>query len=175
MIAIRFAIQKDAAFIAELSRQTFYETFAPFNTVENMEKFMRESFSTQLLMDEVGAPGNIFLLAEEGATTVGYARLRLDNIPPSLGYTPALEISRIYVVSEFKGTGVGNALMQKAIDIAIEHHKPVIWLGVWEQNERAIAFYHHWGFEKFDTHIFQLGEDAQTDWLMKKIVSVKSL
>lgn len=168
MISIHIAEIKDAELIADLSRKTFYETFATQNTREDMEKFMNEQFTKTELMKEVGAPGNIFLLAKQGNEAVGYARMKESNNHEALENTNAIEIARLYVVNKAIGAGVGKILMQACIDKAIEMEKDVIWLGVWEKNTRAINFYTKWGFEKFHDHPFILGDDKQNDWLMKK-------
>lgn len=168
MLTIRKAVPADAELIADMSRQTFYETFAAQNSRENMDQFMREQFGREKLIAEVTEPGNIFLLAFDGEEAVGYARLRENQNPPELGEVPAMEIARIYAASHTIGKGVGKALMQRCIELALEGKKKIIWLGVWEHNRRAIDFYTKGGFEKFGTHIFLLGNDPQTDWLMKK-------
>ena len=170
-VTVREATSEDAGLIAELSRSTFYETFASFNTKENMDLFMNSQFTTEKLVAEVGAPGNTFLLAWCEGEPVGYVRLCESENPPSLGDSSALEIVRIYATTSSIGKGVGSAMMDACIRIARERGKEVIWLGVWEHNPRAIAFYERWGFHKFDTHVFQLGTDPQTDWLMKKELS----
>ncbi|MDZ4795724.1 MAG: GNAT family N-acetyltransferase [Bacteroidota bacterium] len=167
-VSIRYATQKDAALIADLSRQTFYETFAEQNTAENMKKFMTEQFSREFLIKEVGSEGNIFLLAYEGDEPVGYARLRENNNPPELGSLPSLEIARIYAVTASIGKGVGKALIQECFRVAAAKKAVVVWLGVWQENKRAIDFYTRSGFTKFSTHVFMLGDDPQQDWLMKK-------
>jgi ribosomal protein S18 acetylase RimI-like enzyme len=167
-VDIRIATKADAALIADMSRRTFYDTFAAANTKKNMDKFLREQFSTQQLMAEVGTPGNIFLLAYCGNKPAGYARLRENNNPPELGDIPTLELARIYAVKEMIGKGIGNALMKESISIAKKTNKQIIWLGVWEENKRAIDFYLAQGFVKFSEHPFVLGDDVQTDWLMKR-------
>lgn len=167
-LIIRTATVQDAALIADMSRQTFYETFASQNTPENMDKFMNEQFSREKLMAEVGAPDNIFLLAIDGADAVGYVRLLNNSNPDELPGKDSIEVVRIYALASSIGKGVGKALMMKCIDIAQGLNKDIIWLGVWEHNQRAIEFYSRLGFEKFSTHVFQLGNDPQTDWLMKK-------
>jgi len=167
---IRVAAKEDAGLIADISRQTFYETFVGFNTPANMDKFMREQFSRELLMSEVGQPGNTFLLAYDSVELAGYARLRENNNPPGLAGMNTLEIARIYASKEHIGKGVGKALLLQCLEIAREKKISTIWLGVWEHNLRAISFYMQWGFEKFGTHVFMLGDDAQTDWLMKKVI-----
>lgn len=169
-IQIREATTADAVLIADMSRQTFYDTFASENTKANMDKFMNETFSREKLMEEVGVPGNTFLLAYAGNEAVGYARLRETTNPLLLEGGTALEIARIYAVQSSIGKGVGKALMQRCIDIARQKNAQVIWLGVWEKNAKAIAFYSKWGFEKFSEHVFMLGNDPQMDWLMKKLL-----
>ncbi|WP_205511173.1 GNAT family N-acetyltransferase [Longitalea arenae] len=165
-IQIREATIADASLIADLSRKTFYDSFAADNTRENMDKFMNETFTRERLIEEVGAAGNIFLLAEQNGEVVGYARLRETANPLAAG--EAIEIARIYAVQNSIGKGVGSALMHRCIDVAKQKQVPVIWLGVWEHNQKAIAFYTKWGFERFSEHVFMVGDDAQTDWLMKK-------
>lgn len=168
MILVRIANKADAELIADMSRKTFYDTFSQDNTKENMELFMNQVFTKESLIKEVGAEGNIFFLAYEAETPVGYVRIRGSSNPPELYDKKAIEVARIYAVQSSIGKGVGSVLMQKCIDIAIELNKEIIWLGVWEKNQRAIRFYQKWGFEKFGTHVFMLGDDPQTDWLMKK-------
>lgn len=169
-VIIRFARREDAPVIAAISRETFQSAFASQNTVEDMEKFMSEQFTAQRLMDQVGAQGNTFLMAYVDNKLVGYVRL-LEGFPPQeLKEGPTIEIARIYAVSEVIGKGVGSALMQRCIEIAIEKKKGSIWLGVWEKNDRAIAFYTKWGFEKFGEHDFLLGNDVQRDWMMRKLL-----
>ena len=168
MITIRFATKQDAKLIADMSRQTFYDTFASQNTKEDMDKFMNEQFTREALMEEVGTENNIFLLAYDEEKPVGYARIRENNNPPSLGTSNAIEIARIYAATHAIGKGIGKMLMQKCIEIAKAGNREVVWLGVWEKNNRAIDFYIKWGFEKFADHDFVLGNDVQKDWLMKR-------
>ena len=156
--------------IADLRRQTFYDTFAAQNTKEDMDKFMNEQFTRSALMKEVTAPDNIFIIAEINGETAGYARMRESAPLPELDDLPSIEIARIYAVQPGIGKGIGSALMKKCIDIAYEIGKRIIWLGVWEKNERAISFYTRWGFEKFGEHDFVLGNDVQRDWMMKKML-----
>lgn len=168
MLTVRIANTTDAALIAEMSRQTFYDTFADANTKEDMDLFMNEQFTTEKLMAEVGAAGNIFLLAYDGDEALGYVRMHEGEQYAAFNNQPSIEVVRIYATKAAIGKGVGKALMQTCMDIAREQHKKIIWLGVWEHNQRAIDFYAKWGFEKFGTHDFVLGKDVQTDWLMMK-------
>ena len=165
LITIRTAGPADAELIADMSRTAFYEAFAKHNTKEDMDIFMREQFTKEELMKEVEFNEGIFLLAFLDDEPVGYARLRVKN---NLAHEHAIEIARIYALEKAIGKGVGKALMQECINKANELKMKSIWLGVWEHNDRAIAFYQRRGFERFGEHRFLLGTDLQTDWLMKK-------
>lgn len=167
-LTIRYATENDAVLIADISRQTFYETFAPVNTKEDMELFMNVQFTKGRLMLEVGQPGNIFLLAYRDKEIAGYVKLRDTRLPKGLGSKNAMEIARLYAMPAMIGKGVGKALMQKSIDIALEKEKDTVWLGVWKENKKAIDFYTGWGFTIFGECDFILGNDLQKDWLMKK-------
>jgi diamine N-acetyltransferase len=167
-VFIRLASKTDAILVATLSRETFYDAFAKDNTKENMELFMTESFTQEALEKEVEDGDGIFLLAYIKDRPAGYARLREENRENIMADVKAIEIARIYATQDSIGKGVGAALMQQCIQIAKEQKKEWIWLGVWSENQRAIAFYEKNGFYKFGEHTFMLGTDAQTDWLMKK-------
>ena len=167
-LVIRYALPAEAPLIADISRQTFYETFAESNTVEDMEKFLNEQFSMDTLIKETEEPGNIFLLAYDDTEPIGYAKMRDGEKRSEFEGLCSIEIARIYALKKSIGKGVGRELMQKCIDIAREMNRDIIWLGVWEKNERAIQFYLKWEFEKFADHEFVLGNDVQTDWLMCK-------
>jgi ribosomal protein S18 acetylase RimI-like enzyme len=166
--SIRTATIYDGNIIAELSHRTFYDAFGSFNTKENMEKFMQNEFNKERLIGQISEPKNIFLLAYEKDEPVGYARMLESPSPPELGEVDAIEISRIYVEQKTIAKGIGSLLLRKCIDMAREKNKNMIWLGVWEHNTKAISFYRKFGFEKFGDQIFMLGDDPQTDLLMKK-------
>ena len=172
MITARYATIADAELIADMSRQTFYETFASKNTDEDINKFMNEQFTKEALMKEAGTDDAIFFLAYDGEEPVGYARLRKGEKRPEFAGKNSIEIARIYAVQSSIGKGVGKALMKICLDVAAEQNKEVIWLGVWEKNMKAIAFYTKFGFEKFSEHEFLLGNDLQTDWLMMKSLNM---
>jgi len=174
-VQIRIAGTQDAELVADISRRTFYDSFAADNTKEDMDHFMDKQFSREQLMAEVGAPGMTFLLASLDGETVGYACLRdrtiladgTDLTPPGLPAGSYIEIARIYAEKAAIGKGVGRALLQACLEMAVEKGREWVWLGVWEHNSRAIRFYSKWGFGKFGEHPFVLGSDRQTDWLMK--------
>ncbi len=167
-IVIRKAQKNEAALIADMSRQTFYDTFVGDNTKEDIDKFMNEQFRRDDLIKEVETDDGIFFLAFEEDEPLGYVRLRDGEYFNEFGGKTSIEIVRIYAVTSAIGKGVGRALMNRCIDTAKELNRQIIWLGVWEHNKRAIDFYTKWGFEKFGQHVFVLGNDVQTDLLMKK-------
>lgn len=170
MLNIRHATKEDAWLIADISHQTFYDTFVKLNSKDDMDKFLNEQFTKGRLMMEVGAPDNTFLLAYSDDELAGYAKLRDNSFPATLQCKNALEIARLYSITTMIGKGIGKILMEASIDIARQKNKSVVWLGVWEKNQRAIDFYARWGFEKFDETDFLLGNDVQRDWLMKKYI-----
>lgn len=169
-LQIRRAADEDAALIAEISRETFYDSFAAQNTAEDMALFMEQQFATELLIKEVADETNIFFLTFFGDTPAGYIKLKPGTHPEITDTGAALEICRFYARKTFIGKGIGKAMMQHAIQYAEDNAYPTIWLGVWEHNKRAIDFYHSFGFQKFSEHDFILGNDIQRDWLMRKEV-----
>jgi ribosomal protein S18 acetylase RimI-like enzyme len=170
MIQIRTAIFQDAELIADFSREAFYETYAAQNTKTDMDKFLSEQFSKAQLMAEVGNQGNHFILAHIDDKLVGYVFMK-EGLHADLSTPNAIEIVRLYAHSSFIGKGVGKTLMQAAIAYAAKESKQTIWLGVWKQNQRALQFYHAFGFEKFSEQDFILGNDVQRDWLMQLLIS----
>jgi len=150
-----------------LGKATFQETFADENSAENMEKYLEEGFSVDKLTAELNNKEVEFYFAEIDNNPVGYLKINVGNAQTEMQDTSAIEIERIYVLKTYHGKQVGKLLLEKAFQIAHLHHAQYIWLGVWEKNGRAIQFYKKNGFEAFDQHIFMLGEDKQTDILMK--------
>src|SRR5690606_5657485 len=138
------------------SRYCFFHTYAPVNTKANMDKFMQEQFSHEMLEEEVLDPGNFFLLAYHLDKIAGYAKLLKKSAHAKLGATKQVEIGRFYVLPGFKGKGVGTQLMRACINYAKSEQADFLWLGVWEKNEPAISFYTHLGFEKLGKHTFKL-------------------
>jgi ribosomal protein S18 acetylase RimI-like enzyme len=167
-IQVRLAGAQDAELIADLSRQTFYDSFAAQNTQDDMHQFMNKIFTRESLIEEVGKEGNIFFLAFSNGEVAGYARMREGESMVEFSSNPSIEIARIYAIQQSIGKGIGSALMEKCTQTAKEMGKKILWLGVWEYNQRAIDFYKRWGFEKFGEHDFVLGNDVQKDWLMWK-------
>ncbi|MGB3526197.1 MAG: N-acetyltransferase [Flavobacteriales bacterium] len=150
-----------------LGRNTFAETFADGNTVENMEHYLRTEFTGEKLTAELTNAESRFYFAETDRKVTGYLKVNFGRAQTDLRDERAVEIERVYVLKAWHGQGVGQALYAKALTFAKEAGAPYMWLGVWEHNARAIAFYRKNGFVEFDKHLFTLGSDEQTDILMR--------
>ena len=161
---------EDIEKVRHISEKTFYETFSNENTKEDMENYLKENFSYEQVESEIKNNNSRFYIVEHNKEVVAYMKLNFDKAQTEQGHNNTLEIQRIYVLQEYKSNHIGKRLIQKAIEIGRDKHLNYIWLGVWENNINAIKFYEKQGFEKFDTHVFKLGEDEQTDNLMKLIL-----
>jgi GNAT superfamily N-acetyltransferase len=166
--AIRQASAGDAELLAELGARTFCETFAADNSPENMAAYLASSFGPVLQATELAEAESLFLIAEVDGIAAGYAKLRPGDAPHGVTDDNPIELVRLYVSREWLGRGVGAALMRACIDEAKRQGHHTIWLGVWEHNDRARAFYSKWNFRDVGRHIFQLGDDPQTDILMER-------
>jgi len=153
--------------LQQIGRQTFAETFAESNTAENMAKYLEEAYSHEKLSAELNNPNSFFYFAILDEKVIGYLKLNIGGSQTELKDNDALEIERIYVLKDFYGKKVGQMLFDKAITIAKEQNVAYVWLGVWEENKRALQFYTKNGFIEFDQHIFVLGDEVQTDIMMK--------
>jgi diamine N-acetyltransferase len=158
---------KDIEQLQIIGRQTFLETFADGNTEENMQKYLEEGFRVDKLTTELTNPNSEFYFALFDNKVIGYLKINFGQAQTEIKDQKALEIERIYVLKEFHGKKVGQILYDKAFDIAKQASAEYLWLGVWEENPRAINFYKKNGFVEFDKHIFMLGNDEQTDIMMK--------
>lgn len=171
---LRLAGPDDAARLASLGARAFSETFAKDNTPEDLADYLHRSFSPEIQAAELAQPGSLFLILEIDGAPAGFARLLDGSTDPVLqasaawGHLRPMELVRIYLLQAWTGHRLGDALMQASIDQAQQRGAEVLWLGVWEHNPRAIAFYKRWGFEVIGPHVFQLGQDAQTDLVMAR-------
>lgn len=154
--------------LRSIGRRTFFETFADDNTERNMERYLEEAFAAERIAAELADAASEFHLAEGDGTAMGYLKLRSGPGRAERNLEQAVEIERIYVLREFQGRQVGRALLDHAVAFAARTHADHLWLGVWERNAKAIAFYTKHGFTPFGTQVFQLGEEAQTDILMRR-------
>lgn len=166
-IEIKRIASNDVVALQNISSQTFIETFAEVNTSENMASYLAEEFSLEKLSAELINPNIEYYFASIGKEVIGYLKLNFGIAQKELQNENSLEIERIYVSKEYLGKQVGQLLLGKAIAIANDKKLDFIWLGVWEKNQRAIRFYEKNGFVVFDEHLFILGDDKQTDLLMK--------
>ncbi len=157
----------DLETLRNLSIQTFKETFEEVNTEEDMQKYLDENLSIEKLKSELENPNSEFYFAENNGEILGYLKLNFKDAQTEKLAENHFEIERIYVLKAFLGQKFGQILFDKAIEIGREKNLEYVWLGVWEENHRAIRFYGKNGFEIFGKHDFVLGEDVQTDLLMK--------
>lgn len=160
----------DLETLQQIGKKTFYETFAKHNSEGEMQKYLAESFSSEKLLKELNTPDSQFFIAWEEENPVGYLKINSGASQTELQDEASLEIERIYVKSSYHGKKVGQLLYDKALEIAIHQNKKYIWLGVWEENKRAVSFYTKNGFTEFGKHIFRLGDEEQTDLMMKKVL-----
>jgi diamine N-acetyltransferase len=166
-IKIRTLTADDIHALQKIGRQTFSETFAAENTEENMHKYLEEGFSDEKLGNELANPSSRFWLAESEGIPAGYMKVNFGTAQTEKFGNSWMEIERIYVLKEFQRQKIGQLLYDKAIEAALQSGIEYVWLGVWENNLKAISFYRKNGFTEFDKHIFKLGDDEQTDLLMK--------
>ena len=165
---LRKCTMDDFDVLRKLSMRTYYETFAHLNTPEDMQTYLDDAFEIKKLRDELSNPDSDFFFLYIKETLAGYLKLNEAPSQTDINDFSSLEIERIYVASKFQGEGMGRYLMEQAIAIANERKKAYVWLGVWEKNEKAILFYKKNGFYEIGTHIFVMGEDVQTDYVMRK-------
>lgn len=168
MLTVRKIDDKDLEILREISIKTFTETFADVNSEEDMQQYISESLNEEKLLSEIQNQNSEFYFAEDKGKILGYLKLNFRDAQTESFPHDYIEIERIYVIKEFLGKKVGKILFDKVIERACEINADGIWLGVWEKNERAIAFYEKNGFEIVGKHDFVLGEDLQTDLLMRR-------
>jgi diamine N-acetyltransferase len=167
-VTIRRATSDDANTLAELGARTFEETFAVDNTTEDMAAYLAKHFSVAQQTSELAHPASTFLIAEVDGQAAGYAKLHAGEPPEEIEGAKPIELVRLYVLQKWLGRSVGQALMRACLDEARNKGHETLWLGVWEKNARAQAFYKKWDFRAVGEHIFQLGSDAQRDILMER-------
>jgi ribosomal protein S18 acetylase RimI-like enzyme len=169
-----FSIEKvkenDVEQLQSISKQTFAETFSDSNSKENMDKYLTENLSIEKLCEELSNENSHFFFIKDGEKNIGYLKLNMGPSQTELKDETALEIERIYVIQEYQGKKVGQQLYEKAIQVAKEKKAQYVWLGVWEENHKAIQFYNKNGFEVFDKHVFTLGDEKQTDLMMRLFI-----
>jgi len=164
----RQCVPDDVYLLRNFSARTYYETFAHMNTSPNMKAYLEQSFSIGKLRCELSNSDSLFSFLYADGELAGYLKLNEAPSQTDINDLQSLEIERIYVAKEFQGKGLGNVLMNKAVNIANARNKLYVWLGVWEKNDRAISFYKKNGFYEVGTHPFFMGDEEQTDFVMRK-------
>ena len=165
-MTIRTATAADAAVLADLARRTFYETFAATNDPDDMALYLAESYGLDQQTREIADRDITTLLVEENGAAIAFAQLRAGHIPECVTGPKPIELWRFYIDRRWHGRGVAQALMEKVKAAARERDAQTLWLGVWERNDRARAFYSKSGFADAGDHIFLFGTDPQTDLVM---------
>jgi ribosomal protein S18 acetylase RimI-like enzyme len=173
--SVRPATIADAPRLSEFGATTFRDTFEHENTPEDMAHYLAETFTPERQAAEISDPDGTVLLAERvGASDepqlVGYAHVVSGPAPAVVQGRAPMELKRLYVARDWHGQGIAQALMDAALDAARARGAETLWLGVWERNPRAAAFYQKYGFTRVGEHTFMLGADAQTDWVMARPV-----
>ncbi|MCR8556683.1 GNAT family N-acetyltransferase [Mucilaginibacter sp. BJC16-A38] len=161
----------DAAVLLEFSKATFFHFFGPLNDPANMEAYASVAFTSQKMLSELINPDSEFYFAMIGDEIAGYLKLNFSNAQTEFREADAMEIERIYVSQDHQRKKVGQQLLDFAIETATNKKFKYVWLGVWENNHNALAFYKHNDFEVFSSHEFVLGDDLQTDLLMKRLLN----
>lgn len=167
-ITIKKCTFEDIELLQEVGRETFNETFKDQNSPENMQAYLEKAFNLEQLEKELSDISSEFYLAYANEEIAGYLKLNTGDAQTETMGSDSLEIERIYIRQTFHQQGLGKVLINKAAEIAIERNKGKIWLGVWEINEGAIAFYKKMGFVQTGTHSFYMGDEEQKDLIMTK-------
>lgn len=165
-IHIRQAQEEDAARLYGLASRVFYNTFAPDNTAEDMLLYMESAFSPERQRQEILDPQRITLVAFTDETLVGYVQFTEGLPEPCVTTAKPIELARLYVDETWHGKGLASRLLQEGLTRVQNRGFQTVWLGVWEHNPRAQKFYLKSGFKRVGEHIFQMGTDPQTDWVL---------
>jgi ribosomal protein S18 acetylase RimI-like enzyme len=165
-VTIRPANDRDAPALADLARRTFHDTFAATNNPDDMALYLAQAYGAEQQAREIADPYITTLLVEADGGLIAYAQLRNDHVPNCVTDAGAIELWRFYVDTQWHGRGVAQRLMGSVRDEATRRGAKTLWLGVWERNDRARAFYKKCGFTDAGDHIFLFGTDPQTDVVM---------
>lgn len=158
----------DLATLKKVGYNTFYETFHADNKPENLNNYLKRAFTDEKLTAELNHPDSIFYFIYYGDDVAGYLKVNLYGAQSEPMGDDACEIERIYLLNLYQGLGLGKVLYEKALKIAKEKKKEKIWLGVWEKNTKALAFYKKLNFVQTAAHSFYMGDEKQVDFIMEK-------
>ncbi len=167
-VKLKLCTVADLDKLVQISRTTYYETFIASNSEEDMDIYLETCLSKTVLEKEMANRESKFYLAYVDDTLIGYLKINTGAAQTEIFEQHTIELERIYLIRDFQGKHYADVMLQKAIDQGKEMKADFIWLGVWENNFRAIRFYEKKGFVKFGEHDFVMGNDVQTDQLMKK-------
>ncbi|UCH66583.1 MAG: GNAT family N-acetyltransferase [Ignavibacterium sp.] len=151
----------------EIAVTTFTKTIPADVSSDDMEVYVQDRFGKEVLISAISNPETEFYIARLNGKTIGYLKINLGDAQTDINDQDGMEIERIYTLSEYFGKNVGKLLLEKAVEAAKEKNVKYVWLGVWENNPRAIRFYEKNGFVPFGNHGFKFGNDTHTDILMK--------
>lgn len=167
-INIKKCTIEDVCILQEISYETFNETFKQQNSPENMKAYLERAFNLKQLEKELSNISSQFFFVYFNDEVAGYLKVNINDAQSEEMSDESLEIERIYIKNKFQKHGLGKYLLNKAMEIAMERNKKKIWLGVWEKNENAIAFYKKMGFVRTGSHSFYMGDEEQMDFIMTK-------
>ena len=166
-LIIREAKEADILELQKIGKQTFFETFVLDDSTSDMKQYLKEKFSINQLRKELMNSESKFFFSEIKNKIIGYLKINTGKAQTENRFNEALEIERIYVLSNYQGEKVGKLLFNKAIEVAKKERIKNIWLGVWVGNQKAIRFYQKNGLVEFDRHKFQFGQDEPINIMMK--------
>lgn len=167
---IRACTVEDKSALKEIAYQTFDETFRADNKKENIDEYLKNAFTDEKVLAELQNPDSFFYFIYYEDTLAGYLKLNINEAQTESFEGENLEIERIYILKQFQKKGLGKQLYDKALEVARHSSRERIWLGVWEKNSNAIAFYEQLGFNKIDQHSFYMGDEQQIDYIMMKSI-----
>ncbi|USK68505.1 GNAT family N-acetyltransferase [Peribacillus asahii] len=167
-INIKKCTIEDVCILQEISYETFNETFKQQNSPENMKAYLERAFNLKQLEKELSNISSQFFFVYFNDEVAGYLKVNINDAQSEEMSDESLEIERIYIKNKFQKHGLGKYLLNKAMEIAMERNKKKVWLGVWEKNENAIAFYKKMGFVRTGSHSFYMGDEEQMDFIMTK-------
>jgi diamine N-acetyltransferase len=170
-IRIKKCILEDSRKLQEICYVTFNDTFKNQNSAENMNSYLEKAFNLNQIEKELSNISSQFFFVYFNNEVAGYLKINASDAQSEEMGSESLEIERIYVKNKFQKHGLGKVLLNKAIEIAMERNKQKIWLGVWEKNENAIAFYKKMGFVQAGVHSFYMGDEEQMDFIMVKTLT----
>ncbi|MBM7601039.1 ribosomal protein S18 acetylase RimI-like enzyme [Virgibacillus halotolerans] len=159
---------EDLRKLREISYQTFDETFKDQNSPENMKTYLEQAFNLKQLEKELSNVSSQFFFVYYNDEVAGYLKVNINDAQSEEMGDESLEMERIYIKNKFQRHGLGKYLLDKAMKMVMDHDKKKIWLGVWEKNENAIAFYKKMGFVHTGSHAFYMGDEEQIDLIMIK-------